>query len=392
VRVTPAVNILWAVAALCCVFPAAAGAAALAQAPAIEMSQAPTARVQVGGDAAVSDGGVEYEIIEAQPESEPSAAAAEQATDPAGADSVGTSAAASSEAPAAQPVAAPSAASATSGSAVSQDAPGGGSAATAPGATTVTPAAVAARPEAAALPAAAKVPGIETAETERAVAGAPGAPAPEHKKPQHPAAQEPAPRVPEKPVPWWREAASALGLASDPHPGETAVPAQGPAQNQPDYVIGAGDQLGISAWRDESLTRLVVVLPDGKISFPLVGEVTAAGKTVAQLKAELEQRLARYVTDSGLTVEVKQSTSMIFYTIGRVNVPGRQLMVAPTNVLQGLAMAGGLNQYARRSEVKVFRRQDGKTVVFPFDYDEVAGGRHLETNIELQKGDVILAP
>jgi polysaccharide export outer membrane protein len=349
------------------------------------------ARVQGAAESAVSVGGVEYEIIEAQPESEPPAAVAEPATDPA-ADSVGTPAAAGTVVPAAQPVAVPAAASASSGSATSLDAPGGGSAATAPGAATGTPAGAAAKPDAAALPAASKVPGIETAETERAVAGAPVAPAPEQKNPQRPADPEPAPRTPEKAVPWWREAASALGLASDPHPGETAIPAKGPAQNQPDYVIGAGDQLGISAWRDESLTRLVVVLPDGKISFPLVGEVMAAGKTVAQLKSELEQRLARYVTDSGLTVEVKQSTSMIFYTIGRVNVPGRQLMVAPTNVLQGLAMAGGLNQYARRSEVKVFRRQDGKTVVFPFDYDEVAGGRHLETNIELQKGDVILAP
>lgn len=160
----------------------------------------------------------------------------------------------------------------------------------------------------------------------------------------------------------------------------------------PDYVIGPGDMLGISVWRDESLTRTVVVLPDGKIAFPLVGDLVAGGKTVVQLKDELERRLARYVSDTGLTVEVKQSNSMIIYIIGRVNVPGRQMMVASTNVLQGLAMAGGLNPFARRSDIKVFRKEQGKTAVFSFNYDDVTEGRHLETNIDLKKGDVILVP
>jgi len=199
------------------------------------------------------------------------------------------------------------------------------------------------------------------------------------------------PAVPE-PVSWWREAASFLGLAPDPHPGETAEPAPGRPQLSQEYIIGPGDLLGISVWRDENLTRSVVVLPDGKIAFPLVGDLVAGGKTLAQLKAELERKLTRYITDAGLTVEVKQSNSMIFYIIGRVNAPGRQMMVATTNVLQGLAMAGGLNQYARRGEVKVFRKQDGKTSVFSFNYDDVAEGKHLETNIDLQKGDVILVP
>jgi polysaccharide biosynthesis/export protein len=193
-------------------------------------------------------------------------------------------------------------------------------------------------------------------------------------------------------VSWWREAASFLGLASDPHPGEIAEAAPGRPPSTPDYIIGAGDQLGISVWRDDNLTRTVVVLPDGKIAFPLVGELVAGGKTVAQLKAELEGKLTRYITDSGLTVEVKQSNSMIVYILGRVNVPGRQMMVASTNVLQGLAMAGGLNPFARRSEVKVFRKQQGKTAVYTFNYDDVSEGRHLETNIDLQKGDVILVP
>ncbi|HBG04835.1 MAG TPA: hypothetical protein DDY22_04620 [Geobacter sp.] len=201
-----------------------------------------------------------------------------------------------------------------------------------------------------------------------------------------------APAVPETPVSWWREAASLLGLAPDPRPGETAEPAPGRPLRAQDYVIGSGDLLGISVWRDENLTRSVVVLPDGRISFPLVGELVAGGKTVSQLKRELEGKLTRYISDAGLTVEVKQSNSMVVYIIGRVNAPGRQMMGDSTNVLQALAMAGGLNPYASKSDLKVFRRQGGKTTVFPFDYREVVEGRHLETNIELQRGDVVIVP
>ena len=219
-------------------------------------------------------------------------------------------------------------------------------------------------------------------------------------------------------VSWWREAASLLGIAPIPRPGETAepapvpaaqdadyatgsgdrrtaepvpVPVPVPAAQDADYVIGSGDQLGISVWRDEHLTKTVVVLPDGKISFPLVGELVAGGKTVAQLKEELQGKLTRFVSDAVLSVEVKQAGSMNVYILGRVNNPGRQSMTASTNVLQALAMAGGLNPFAK-GEVKVFRRQEGRTTVFSFDYDEVAQGRHLETNVELKRGDVVIAP
>jgi polysaccharide export outer membrane protein len=159
-----------------------------------------------------------------------------------------------------------------------------------------------------------------------------------------------------------------------------------------DYVIGPGDVVGISVWKDDSLTRTVVVLPDGKITFPLLGDLDAGGKTVAQLKQILEAGLTRYVADSSVTVEVKQSNSMIIYIIGRVNAPGRQVLVANTNVLQALAMAGGPNPFAQKSKVKIFRQEEGKTAMFLFDYNAVAEGRHLEMNIELKRGDVIIVP
>jgi polysaccharide export outer membrane protein len=191
---------------------------------------------------------------------------------------------------------------------------------------------------------------------------------------------------------WWSDIAEMVGLTSS-DPGVTTVPTtSNDTQPASDYIIGAGDTIGISVWKDESLTRTVVVLPDGKITFPLLNDLVAGGKTVAQLKKELESGLTRFIADSSVTVEVKQSNSMIIYIIGRVNTPGRQALVANTNVLQALAMAGGMNPFARKSKVKIFRQSDGKTVMFPFNYDEVAEGRHLEMNIELKRGDVIIVP
>jgi len=159
-----------------------------------------------------------------------------------------------------------------------------------------------------------------------------------------------------------------------------------------DYILGPGDILDISAWQNPALAKLVTVLPDGKISFPLIGEVMAGGKTVAQLKGELEEKIIRYVPDPTLSVIVHQVNSMMVYVIGKVNQPGRHLLNANINVLQVLAMAGGFNPFANRGKVKIFRQQGGDTVIFPFDYDEVADGKNLDTNITLKRGDVIVVP
>ena len=191
---------------------------------------------------------------------------------------------------------------------------------------------------------------------------------------------------------WWKNILYKIGFGSDPNPGETVQSATSGIGADADYIIGPGDQIGISVWRDENLTRTVVVLPDGKIYFPLIGEVAAGGKTVAQLKEELEKKLARYVSDTGVTVDIRQSNSMIIYVVGKVNAPGRQILLANTNVLQALAMVGGLNPFADKDDIKIFRQEGGKTVVFNFDYDDVSEGRHLETNIGLKRGDVIIVP
>lgn len=167
-----------------------------------------------------------------------------------------------------------------------------------------------------------------------------------------------------------------------------AATAPGPAE----YVISAGDQLGIEVWKDPNLTRTVVVLADGKITFPLIGEVAAGGKTVTQLKAEIEKRLSAFVPAPVLTLEVKHCNSLFIFVLGRVNNPGRSTLVSTVNVLQALAMAGGLNPFAKRDQIRIFRSRPDGTEILSFDYDEVIAGRRLEQNVELSRGDVVVVP
>ncbi len=157
-----------------------------------------------------------------------------------------------------------------------------------------------------------------------------------------------------------------------------------------EYKIGPGDVLDISVWKNPDLTKQLVVLPDGKIQFPLVKELDVTGMTVGKLEMELARRLEKYVPEPDLFVSVVQVNSMLIYVIGKVNKPGRFAVNTGIDVLQALAVAGGLNPFAREKEVGIFRKKEGKTLTFNFNYDEVSEGHKLEQNIMLQRGDVIV--
>jgi polysaccharide biosynthesis/export protein len=160
----------------------------------------------------------------------------------------------------------------------------------------------------------------------------------------------------------------------------------------PEYLIGPGDTLDISVWKEEALTKTVVVLPDGKISFPLIGQVEAAGRTVDDLKQEIAKRIVKFAPKEEVNLEVKQVNSMLIYVIGRVNTPGRVILNTNVDVLQALSIAGGLNPFAKRSQIKVFRKEGGKTTILRFNYDEVTDGEKLEQNVILKRGDVVVVP
>jgi polysaccharide export outer membrane protein len=159
-----------------------------------------------------------------------------------------------------------------------------------------------------------------------------------------------------------------------------------------DYRLGPEDVLHISVWKDESLTREVLIRPDGMISFPLAGDIQADGKTVEELKKELMSRLSAYIPDPVVSVAIIKVNSYKIYVIGKVNHPGEFLLGHPTNVMQALSLAGGLTPYASENKIKVIRRGTNGEKVHHFRYGDIKRGKELEQNIVLQRGDVVVVP
>ncbi len=175
-----------------------------------------------------------------------------------------------------------------------------------------------------------------------------------------------------------------------------SIDQRGPLREAPNsdagYQLGPEDVLLISVWKDEHLTREVVVRPDGLISFPLVGDVQAEGRTVEELRLDLAKRLIKYIPAVNLTVAVVKPLSYKVYVVGRVAKPGEFLVGHYTDVLQALSLAGGLTPFAAENDIKVVRRVMGQQQTFPFRYGDVRKGLDLEQNILLQRGDVVMVP
>ena len=160
----------------------------------------------------------------------------------------------------------------------------------------------------------------------------------------------------------------------------------------PAYLLGAGDILDISIWKEEGMQREVSIRPDGGISFPLVGEIQAGGKSTEQLQAEIKKKISRFIPDAVVTVGVLQINSNVVYVLGKVNRPGQYIAKHYVDVTQALAMAGGLTAYAAANSIKILRRVGTKHKVFEFKYGDVEDGDDLKQNIVLKSGDVIIVP
>ena len=158
------------------------------------------------------------------------------------------------------------------------------------------------------------------------------------------------------------------------------------------YTIGPGDFIEISVWKDESLTKQIVVPPDGVIAFPLIGDIDVSELTVPQLRDTVSKKLKDFVTDATATVMILGARSMNAYVVGKVNKPGQFPITMDTNVMQILAMAGDLNAFASAGNIIILREEKGKAIKIPFNYDDVKKGRKLEQNINLKRGDVVVVP
>jgi polysaccharide export outer membrane protein len=160
----------------------------------------------------------------------------------------------------------------------------------------------------------------------------------------------------------------------------------------PDYEISPEDVLGISVWKEDGLTKEVLVRPDGGISFPLAGDLQAAGKTAQEIELEITRRLMKYMAQPVVSVTVLKVVGNKIYVMGKVNKPGEYLAGRYLNVLQALSLAGGLTPFAAENDIKVLRKQGGRDLVFPFNYSEIRKGNNLEQNITLKGGDVVVVP
>ncbi len=183
------------------------------------------------------------------------------------------------------------------------------------------------------------------------------------------------------------EAAPVELVTQKPEKAATVAPAV-----DSDYIIHPGDVLQITVWKEDSLDREVVVLPDGTISFPLIGTFSTAGMTPGMVQETVRAKLEDLIPDASVAVLVKAPLGHFVSVIGQVGKPGELIMGHRLTVMQALSQAGGLTPYASEGNIIVLRQKDGKEIAIPFPYDDIVNGRNLEKNITLNPGDVIVVP
>ena len=156
------------------------------------------------------------------------------------------------------------------------------------------------------------------------------------------------------------------------------------------YIIGVGDVLTVTFWREQRLSGDVLVRPDGKISLLLLNDVQASGHTPEQLAATLSETASKFITEPDVTVIVKEVHSRRVFIVGEVVTPGAVALTGEMNVLQLIAVAGGLREYADRKNVVVLRTENGVERQMKFNYEDVLRGKNLKQNILLQPGDTVM--
>lgn len=195
----------------------------------------------------------------------------------------------------------------------------------------------------------------------------------------------------------------ALSLAQAPSQGSSAVsPGDGtssvasPSGKQPhdaSYVIGNDDRLSINVWKETELSRSVPVRSDGKISLPLVGEIQASGRTPLQLENDIANRLKSFITAPEVTVIVEQINSKKYNMVGYVNRPGSYPLTLSTTIMDAIAAAGGLRDFAKEKNIYILRRMpDGTESRINFNYKDFIKGKNIDQNVKVQPDDTIVVP
>lgn len=158
------------------------------------------------------------------------------------------------------------------------------------------------------------------------------------------------------------------------------------------YVVQPGDTLVVMVWKEQDLQGEYLVRPDGGLTFPLTGDIQAAGHTVEDIRKTVQARLTKYIPDPVVTVVVKKTDGSRVFVVGKVNRPGDFALIRPMDVMQALSVAGGTTPFADVNGIRVLRREGGSQQVFRFRYDDVRRGKNLSQNILLHSGDTVVVP
>lgn len=195
-----------------------------------------------------------------------------------------------------------------------------------------------------------------------------------------------------------------LSLAQDVDPKKHIAPvskaaAPGAAEKSllivtPEYIIGPEDVLEITVWKNADLSKQVQVRPDGRISLPLLGDISAVAKTPTQLTEEISAGLRAYMENPTISIMIKDVQSYNIYVLGEVNKPGKYPLKSKTTLLQGITVAGGFTPMAARNKIVVFRfTKDGEgQTKLKASYDDIVVRDGSSQNIELKPGDQIVVP
>jgi len=205
-----------------------------------------------------------------------------------------------------------------------------------------------------------------------------------------PAVQRP-PQTPQAP-PAAKPAAQPPAAKPVPQPTGKPVVVGPVVATEPGFTIGPADVLGILVWREQEMSGDVTVRLDGMISLPLIRDIEAAGLTPNELAERIQTAAREFVTDASVTVVVRQMNSRRVFITGEVARPGAYSLASSMTVMQLIAVAGGLNEFAQPKSISIMRVEGGKTKTLPFDYKTVANGKKAAQNIVLKPGDTVVVP
>ncbi len=180
---------------------------------------------------------------------------------------------------------------------------------------------------------------------------------------------------------------SVVSVAAD-----SVQPPQAAADAGAAYRLQPGDVIEVSVWKETDLQREILIRPDGGFTFPLAGEIDTRGKTVEEVRAILADRLKKFVPAPVVTIAVKSIGGNRIYVLGKVNHAGEFPFSSALDVMQAISLAGGTTSFAALNDIVILRRHNGQQQAIRFHYSDVARGRDLDQNIQLQSGDTVVVP